>query len=438
MRSLLLLIIVALAGACVASSGSVAPRLTGGTPRLERAEASVVVEPDGAITVTLAACTRSEVRFIQGQVRRISHPCPGTLGDLVVTAPWGGVARASIVNRLDALPRAQIPARWTDTPVDPLDPRTWDVVGKPWTLRTELLADPITWTPSQAEIERLVVALGGDIDPTVGRTTSPPELVPGPLRVGNDELLAGGESVLELSVENRGAGAAYRVIATTRSSVPALHKLQFSFGRIEPGQSLTRRVRVRLPPTTGEDTAMIVVVFAESNGFSPANVSRRLPIRVVATMPRLVLACAPAGDSAQVDAGQVVRLRCTVRNDGGRLARAVQVSAGVGSIQAAAPTTIDVPSRGRAEIEVPVRIPASATIDQELVIEVTAADADVTARAAARVRVSVRRPGRCPTGRLDRAEYLAKRRRLEEARAAGDLTADEFDRYDAELVGCLD
>ena len=86
----------------------------------------------------------------------------------------------------------------------------------------------------------------------------------------------------------------------------------------------------------------------------------------------------------------------------------------------------------------PVRIPADATLDQELTIEVTAADADVTARATTRVRVIVRRPGLCPTGRLDRAEYLAKRRRLEEARAAGDLTADEFDRYDAELVGCLD
>jgi hypothetical protein len=59
-------------------------------------------------------------------------------------------------------------------------------------------------------------------------------------------------------------------------------------------------------------------------------------------------------------------------------------------------------------------------------------------RAATKVEVKVRRPRLCPSGKLDRPQYLAKRRALEEARAAGDITADEFDRYDAELVGCLE
>jgi len=44
----------------------------------------------------------------------------------------------------------------------------------------------------------------------------------------------------------------------------------------------------------------------------------------------------------------------------------------------------------------------------------------------------------CPEGRLTRKQYKAKRDALKKALAAGGITAEEFERYDAELVGCLE
>jgi hypothetical protein len=47
-------------------------------------------------------------------------------------------------------------------------------------------------------------------------------------------------------------------------------------------------------------------------------------------------------------------------------------------------------------------------------------------------------PALCPDGKLTRASYASKRGKLDAARKKGDLTQEEFDRYDAELVGCLE
>ena len=47
-------------------------------------------------------------------------------------------------------------------------------------------------------------------------------------------------------------------------------------------------------------------------------------------------------------------------------------------------------------------------------------------------------PKVCPHGRLTREKYRAKRAELKAALDAGELTQEEFDSYDAELVGCLE
>ena len=431
--------VLALVLAACGASGA-GGREIAGPPRLERGNLSVTVEPDGALLVRLSPCSRISTRYeVDNQPVSIAEPCGAELGELTVTAPWGRALHAPVVNPVAEPPYARVPAAWDEAPVDPLDPRTWDQARGDWRISSPLLPEPVRWSPSSEEVERLVVAIGlaAGIDSRIGPATAPPDLAPGPLQVGNDELLAGGESVLELTVENRGEGPAYRVVATTRSSLPALQGLQLSFGRIDPGPRLTRRVRVRLAPTVAEPSAMLVVVFGEANGFRPGNVSRRVPIRGVAEGPRLTLTCGPATGEAQVDAGRVVRLRCVVGNSGGRLARAVTVTASLGAVSFSSATAVDVVPRQDATVELPVQVPVGASLDQELVIRVVAADAGATTRATTEARLVVRRPGLCPTGTIDRATYDAKRRALEEARAAGDLTAEELDRYDAELVGCL-
>jgi hypothetical protein len=439
-RSLVVVVAALAAGslsACVAPASTL--HTAGVRPRLDPGDPTIEIEPDGTMRVTLPVCRQKQITVRNGEVVTEELPCPDRLDDLWVTAPWGRSAHARVDNTGGLPPRARVSPSWGEVPLDPLDRRTWAIGARPWKIAHPLLAAPVTWTPNEAQLEWLAHGMGAaaGIDVSVGAASYPPDLVVGELRASNDELLAGGATALELSIENRGEGPAYRVVATVRSSVAALHGVQFSFGKILPGQRLSRRVRVELPPTEPEPSAMLVLVLAEANGFAPANVSKRIPIRVVASVPRLVATCTLPTDSPEVDAGQVVRLRCLLANEGGRLARRVEVTATLGADRSTA-APVDVGPRARAMVEVPVRIPPGATIDQQLVIEVVAADAGATARATTRVQVIVRRPGQCPTGRLDRAQYLAKRRSLEEARAAGDLTADEFDRYDAELVGCLD
>ena len=430
-------------GACAttpAADGDRIVEIQRGRPTLVEARATVRVDADGTIVVTLPRCELTHVVVEHGATERLVVPCEDTFAELAVTAPWGATRRATVEVPDRSAPYARLAPAWDDAPLDPLDPASWERGARPWRLAHPLLRGTVEWTPLPDEVRRIAagiaLAASGDPDLSTAVTRVPPDLVAGPLRVDRDELLAGGASLLGLTVENRGAGTAYRVIATTRSSVPSLHGVQLRFGRIEPGQSLTRYAQVRVPAVVDEESAMIVVVFEEANGFSPGNVSRRLPIRVVKEMPRLAVTCTPTGGAREVDAGQLLRLRCTVENGGGRLARAVEVRAGLGTSQVAAPP-IDVGAQATAQVELPVRVPVGATLDQELVIAVVAADAAATARATTEVRVVVRRPGLCPNGKIDRDTYKARRRALEEARSAGDLTAEEFDRYDAELVGCL-
>jgi hypothetical protein len=382
------------------------------------------------VTVRVVYLDRTEVR---------QEPCEAPMTDGILTSAWGRSMRAA-ASAPDELGRISIrfPADAKLVQLDPLDPRTWKL-GQPWRIGHPLLARSVDWIPSEAELIRLTDAIGAStgIDPRTAPAQLPPELVVTTMTASNNEILAGGKSVLELRVTNRGQGPAYRVYATLRSSVASLQGLQFSFGRIEPGATVSRSQRIELPENTEEDTAMLVVVFHEANGFSPANFSHRFPVRVVAGAPRLSITCATADGNLEVDAGEVVRLRCVIKNEGGRAANQVTTLAVVGT-QRVQSRPVIISSRASETIELPLRIPTHVGIDQQLAIAVTASEPAGGQRAGTTVAVTIRRPRLCPSGKLTREEYRTKRASLERARAAGDLTADEFDRYDAELVGCLE
>ncbi|MBZ0237621.1 MAG: hypothetical protein K8M05_35225 [Deltaproteobacteria bacterium] len=440
-RLLAVLVSIALGGAaaCVVPSTTSPTRTLRVRPRLDDGPVIVKLGSDGTMAVTLPYCRQQRVTMTGNEVDETEEPCPDPLDPLTVVAPWGRTVHVPVANVRGKSPTALVTGPWGDAAIDPLDRRSWSRVSGPWRIEHPLLRQPFTWVPSDEEVNRLVYGIGASlgIDPSVGAVSDPPELVVDGPRVSNNELLAGGPSILALTVENRGQGSAYRLYATVRSSVPALHGLQFSIGKLAPGQAITRHLPVELPANVTESSAMLVLAFSEANGFQPANVSKRFPIKVVATAPRLAIACAPASGSLDVDAGEVVRMRCTITNEGGQAARGVAVTGTMGGAPASA-SVADIPARRSAVVEVPVRVPSNAAVDERLAVELVVTESSVALRAATRLEVIVRRPRLCPTGKLDRAQYLAKRRALEEARTAGDLTAEEFDRYDAELVGCLE
>lgn len=425
--------------ACAPTQSRVILR-TSRTLMLEQVSPTIGFAADGELRVAMPPCTLVLTVKYLDRIEETRERCVEPLAEAVLVTPWDRTLRG-VSDTPDEQGRATLrfPADARVVQLDPLDRRSWKL-GEAWRIRHPLWATELIWTPSEADLEPFVIAIGAGlgIDASIGPALQPPELHVTNLHTSNGEILAGGPSMIELAVQNRGQGPAYRVSAVVRSSLGELHGLQFSFGKIDAGATAVRRARVELAENIEETSAMLVVVFTEANGFAPANYSRRFPVRVVATAPRLAVSCRTASGDAEVDAGEIVRLRCEVRNEGGRLATDVTTHATIGGQRATSRAT-DIAPRGAESVEVPIRIPTGASIDQQLVIEVVAAESATGGqRAATRLPVTIRRPRVCPSGKLTRAEYRTKRANLERARASGDLTAEEFDRYDAELVGCLD
>jgi hypothetical protein len=439
--SIVLGVLVAVAvAACVTPGTSPTARTLSVRPKLDAGPVAVKIRDDGTMTVELPYCRQQRMLITGNEMDAIEEACPDPLEPMTVAAPWGRSVHVPVANPPGTPPTAVVNGPWGDAAIDPLDRRTWSKVTGAWRFEHPLLEAPVTWTPNEEESSRIVRGIGLTlgIDSSIGAVSDPPELIVDGPRVSNNELLGGGPSVLALTIENKGQGTAYRVYAVVRSSAPALHGLQFSFGKVAPGQVITRHLGVELPANVTDPSAMLVLAFSEANGFAPANVSKRFPIKIVATAPHLAITCVPATGGPEVDAGQALRMRCTIANDGGQVARGVAVTGSMGGGAAASISVADIPARGSAVVEIPVRAPSSAAIDDKLAVEIAVTESSLSLRAATKVEVLVRRPRLCPTGKLERPQYLTKRRALEEARAAGDITAEEFDRYDAELVGCLE
>jgi hypothetical protein len=83
---------------------------------------------------------------------------------------------------------------------------------------------------------------------------------------------------------------------------------------------------------------------------------------------------------------------------------------------------------------VPVIVPRDLPADSSFEIAITARDRASTKSAVTKLVATVRRPRLCEPGKLSQAQYQAK---LSELRNSTFLSAEEFDRYDAELVACL-
>jgi hypothetical protein len=255
-------------------------------------------------------------------------------------------------------------------------------------------------------------------------------------------LRNGAGSELTLTVLNDGEGPAYRVFATTRSNVEALHGLQFSFGKLEPHQAKTRRVRVKVPRDNDETEALVVLVFDEAHQFTPEQSSRRFAVRPAIDAPQLSMTCKLTGDASarpRVDAGQAVRVSCDVRNDGPR-ARGVKVTATLsGEPNPVSAAPFDLEQGKQNTVSLALRVPKSAALDSELSLNVRA-NAGVGAGSETQVTLTllVARPKICPDGKLTREQFARKRAELRKKLDAGLISREEFDRYETELVGCLE
>lgn len=396
--------------ACGGLPGPVAAPTPDDGPRVEFVGA-VAIDPTGRISLTLTQpCRTGAPPVACGRATTDAIP-------VVAISPWGYRARGTWVDAR----RVVFAVPWAE-----LAHVTAATARRPWAIGS------VQWTPDPAQAEQIVQL----VEDAVHRL---PSLEVTALDVEGGALQAGGERALAVTVRNTGAGTAYEVVATTRSSIASLHGLSLAFGTIAPGAAVSRRVRATIPTSERASDTMLVLALSGSNGVAPTSVSRRIAVRPI--VPVLATRCGIVdhpGAPPEIEAGETIVVRCAVDNPG-QVAAQVEQRA---TIAGGAPSpwqARDVPPRARVEIDLSLTIPRDLPIDAPVALVVEARDPSFhpTPTTIATIAGVVRAARLCHPGQLTRAQYNAKITELRAAAAAGDLTQDELDRYDAALVGCL-
>jgi hypothetical protein len=325
---------------------------------------------------------------------------------------------------------------WKATGIDPLADDATAQAMRPWTV------SGAQWTPTPADAAAMLKLIGDatETETDVVRGGQPPSLEVTGFDVEGASLHAGDANTLVVKVTNRGPGTAYRVTATTRSSIDALHGQRLSFGAIKAGAEKTRKVKLTVPASETARDTMLVLALAEGNGAAPRNASRRIPIAPSTAAPVLAVRCTVEGKSGakpDLDAGQRLPLVCTVDNTGSADARQVELEVSVAGGPSAHSAPQAIAMSGHLTFNVPIIVPRSLTIDAPCEIAVTARDRGSSRTAHTTVVGVVRKPKLCVPGKLTRAQYNAKIEELRASVTAGDITQAQLDRYDAELVACL-
>jgi len=233
--------------ACGGGQAGQSAGITDGDPDFVISSGDVQFSRDkGTLVLRLPenSCTRSRVvRSGYGDVSRIETPCPafphtGWQGARLVP-PWGVTispfqgGAGGVAFRID----------WKAAHIDPLVPGAIAKLSRPWRIESPDAYEPAEWTPNESDLAAMLVLIGEATDTQieVEPVSSPPQIEVVGMRMV-EGLRNGTSGVMEVTVRNKGAGAAYRLVAITSSNIDALHRRQISFGRLLPNETKTRRI----------------------------------------------------------------------------------------------------------------------------------------------------------------------------------------------------
>jgi hypothetical protein len=351
---------------------------------------------------------------------------------IIAHTPWG----QDIAGKWIGPAYVAFPIDWAATGIDPLADDSAAVMSRAWQI------SGTQWIPTADEaaamLTRLGAATGTELE--VVRGGPPPSLEVTAVEVEGETLRLGETSTLAVRIANHGKGTAYRVVATTRSSIEALHGRRLSFGALQPGKDKVRKLQLKIPASETEHDTMLVLTVSEANGAAAPNVSHRFPIAASIAAPVLAVECLVEGSKSarpEFVAGQRFVLRCLVKNTGDADAKQVDLELSIAGGSPERSPAQPIPTSGHQLFTVPVAVPRTLPIDAPVEIAITARDRASSRSVRATVVGVVRKPRLCEPGQLTRAQYRAKIAELRAAVTAGDITQAQFDRYDAELVACL-
>jgi hypothetical protein len=399
------------------------------------AEAGVTVHLDSRCRASMLDhwCTAVEPNCRPNPItsREEDAACPpGDAGRVALRlhAPWGSDYDGSGSPGQDVL----IPVDWQQSNLDPLAATTRDTLATGWAVAAGAGSN-VAFELVGAQLESALEAIG---KATATEYSVGPKSDVATLAVSFADagvLVAGQPSSVKVTVGNAGPKAAYRVIVILRSSIPQLDKLQISFGRIEPNTTETRSHTLNLPPGVDDPAPMVVATVSAYNA-SPADARHRFKI-VDRGSFKLALTCTAA--SSDVVQGDRLKLDCHLKNTGEASATGLTYTISIaGAAQpATGPKQID--ANGDLAFSLAAEISESLKPDPGVPISVVAKSGSERVESALSIRVTSARAD-CPSGKLTRDAYLAKRKQLQAAVGTGSLNQDEFDRYDARLVACLE
>ena len=112
-------------------------------------------------------------------------------------------------------------------------------------------------------------------------STGKPRLMPRPettFRWNKNTVQAGGMATLWVTIKNTGKGALYRVTALTVSQNPTFNNHELKFGKIDPGDSISVPVSVKINKLTRTQEIPVRIKFAEYNGHIPENIEAKLKV----------------------------------------------------------------------------------------------------------------------------------------------------------------
>jgi hypothetical protein len=432
MRPLLMSYVVAVAACVTPQSSRPFAGTLAGNVHLDMAGAFTFT-PEGELRLALATRCTADV------LGPLSTPGTGDCDrpqldqiQVIAHTPWNQDIRGTWI---DAGHLAFRPD-WKASRFDPLADEAPATAARAWVI------SGTHWTPSAAEAATILKLIGAatETETELVRGGLPPKLEVAALAVDGDVLHAGRAGTLVVRVTNHGAGAAYRVVATTRSSIEALHGLRLSFGSIKPGADKVRQLEVTVPASETAHDTMVVLELSEGNGVVPGGVSRRVSIAPSSSAPVLAVQCAIEGRKVvrpDLYVDQPLSLRCTIDNTGDAEAKAVELEVAVAGGPPARSVPRAIAVSGHRTLDVPIVVPRSLPIDSPVEIAITASDRPSSRTASTTIVGVVRKPKLCVRGQLTRAQYRAKVEALHGRVTAGDITQAEFDHYDAELVACL-
>jgi carboxyl-terminal processing protease len=171
----------------------------------------------------------------------------------------------------------------------------------------------------EARIDAAIEALGIDWSP--GPTPKAPQLgavvKPGP----SQKIIAGEDTDLELTVENRGTEWLKRLRAWTESDNPFLDRREFAFGAIKPGEKKSWKVQLKMPKDITSRRDNVKIRFFDDHGALPETVDAELNF---VELPRPAFAfgwqviddCTQCNGDGMVQRGERVTLLLDVKNLG--------------------------------------------------------------------------------------------------------------------------